>query len=317
MTNSRLITRSACALGAVLLATTALQSTPADARGKASGHTGSSARITTHKGFLTTHKGFRIVKETPGQLHSRVRGSDRPGSGGGTNGGFKIPDTGPGDKTWVHAGPFHPGPTHTQAPIPPITGPVGPLNPGKFPGTGPNVPDYPGGSKPPIFTGTPTKAPIPPITGPVGPLNPGSKPPILSGTPTQAPIPPITGPINPSNFPGGNKTPPILSGTPTRAPIPPITGPINPGNYPITPPISTLPTPTPTPVPVPTGSSPSPTLPPETGTSYTHRYGPVGVYAGVGAVGDGYASCQWFKDNYDRTGSLYWLNRYKICLWQH
>ena len=31
----------------------------------------------------------------------------------------------------------------------------------------------------------------------------------------------------------------------------------------------------------------------------------------------GYDQCAWFKSNYDRTGNAYWLNRYKVCLWQH
>ena len=48
MTTSRLITRSACALGAAILATTALQSTLAEARGKAGSHTRASAHSVAH-----------------------------------------------------------------------------------------------------------------------------------------------------------------------------------------------------------------------------------------------------------------------------
>jgi hypothetical protein len=208
MTNSRLITRSACALGAAILATTALQSTPAQARGKAGGHTSSSAHV-------TTHKGFRIAKETTGQLHARAipRGS-RP--------------------------PFDPG--HIQ------------FDPGNNSGGGKQVS-------------------VDPWTKPNGVSGGGP------GLPT-APIPPI--PL------GGNKTPPILSGTPTPAPIP---------------------------IPIPSGSSPSPGY--GTGTTYTHQYGQVGVYADTGTGGGGYEPCLLFKSNYDRTGNVYWLNRYRICLSQH
>jgi hypothetical protein len=73
--------------------------------------------------------------------------------------------------------------------------------------------------------------------------------------------------------------------------------------------------PTPTPIPVPTGSSPNPGY--GTGTSYTHQHGQHGVYAEIGAGGGGYDQCAWFKSNYDRTGNAYWLNRYRVCLWQH
>jgi hypothetical protein len=76
-----------------------------------------------------------------------------------------------------------------------------------------------------------------------------------------------------------------------------------------------MPTPTPVPIPIPSGSSPSPGD--GTGTSYTHQYGQVGVYADIGAGGESYEPCQWFKSNYDGTGNVYWLRRYKICLWQH
>jgi hypothetical protein len=252
MTNSRLITRSACALGAAILATTALQSTPAQARGKAGGHTSSSAHV-------TTHKGFRIAKETTGQLHARAipRGSRPPFDPGhiqfdpGNNsGGGKQVSVDPWTKpNGVSGG----GPGLPTAPIPPI--PLG------------------GNKTPPILSGTPTPAPTP--------LPPGGNktPPILSGTPTPAPTP---------LPPGGNKTPPILSGTPTPAPIP---------------------------IPIPSGSSPSPGY--GTGTTYTHQYGQVGVYADTGTGGGGYEPCLLFKSNYDRTGNVYWLNRYRICLSQH
>jgi hypothetical protein len=274
MTNSRLITRSACALGAAILATTALQSTPAQARGKAGGHTSSSAHV-------TTHKGFRIAKETTGQLHARAipRGSRPPFDPGhiqfdpGNNsGGGKQVSVDPWTKpNGVSGG----GPGLPTAPIPPI--PLG------------------GNKTPPILSGTPTPAPTP--------LPPGGNktPPILSGTPTPAPTP---------LPPGGNKTPPILSGTPTPAPTP-----LPPGGNKTPPILSGTPTPAPIPIPIPSGSSPSPGY--GTGTTYTHQYGQVGVYADTGTGGGGYEPCLLFKSNYDRTGNVYWLNRYRICLSQH
>jgi Wiskott-Aldrich syndrome protein len=143
----------------------------------------------------------------------------------------------------VVTGPKNPGP------IPPV------FTPGNFPGTktfpGGGTKTYPGGTK----------------TYPGG------------------------GPNNP-DYPGSSR-PPILTGTPNPGPIPPISGGAPP------------------PVPIPSGSSPSPGY--GAGTSYT-QHGQVGVYADVGA---GYAPCQWFKSNYDRTGNVYWLNRYRVCLWQH
>jgi hypothetical protein len=106
---------------------------------------------------------------------------------------------------------------------------------------------------------------------------------------------------------------------PNPAPIPPVIGSIpNPGNYPgsSTPPISTLPSPSPIPVPIPTGSTSHPGY----GTGYTHYtqgHGQFGVYADIGAGGGDYAPCRVFKGNYDRTGSPYWLNRYRVCLGLH
>jgi hypothetical protein len=158
------------------------------------------------------------------------------------------------------------------------------------PGGIPSGPSIPGGG------GKPT------TTGPINPGNlPGNKPteqtptpPVVVGT-NPGPIPPV---LNPGNIPGtkpppgpkpvpppetnnypGNR-PPILTGTPTRAPIPPVIsgGGLSPGN--------------------------------RIGTTY-------GVYAEIGASGDGYAPCRWLKSNYDRTGSVYWFNRYRVCLWQH
>ena len=41
------------------------------------------------------------------------------------------------------------------------------------------------------------------------------------------------------------------------------------------------------------------------------------VYADVGASGGDYGPCWLFKSNYDRTGSAYWLNKYRVCIWQH
>jgi hypothetical protein len=281
MTTSRLITRSACALGAAMLATTALHGAPAQARGHSGGHIGSSAHITTHKGFLTTHKGFRIAKETTGQ-HGPVSGGRKQLGGGGI---FTKPN-GMSEGSGAR-------------PIPPGSRP--PFDPGHIQ-FDPNS----GGSKtPPILSGTATPSPIPPASRPTSTGNlPGSKPPVIIitnpppippvvGNPTRTPTPPTTGPINPGNYPGG--------------------GPINP-DYPggSRPPILTG-TPTPVPVPIPTGSSPGY----GSGPTYTHQYGQVGVYADIGAGGDSYEPCQWFKSNYDRTGNIYWFRRYRICLWQH
>jgi hypothetical protein len=305
MTNFRLITRSACALSAAILATTALQSTPAEATSravKAGGHTSSSAHAAVKQAHAVpsgSHGGKQAHavssqpdggKQVTGSKQlpefGRVSGGSRPevnrpkstNDGSTTGGGFKIPGSNPGgDRDSVNVStnnPFGKPILAIPAPIPPATGPI---NPGNFPG---------GNKTPPVTTATPTPGPIPPVTGPINPGNlPGSRPPVLTPTPTPAPIPPVTGPINPGNYPGSS-IPPILSGTPTPAPIP-----------------------------VPTGSSPSPN--PGYGTGYAHRYGHFRVYADVGAVGDGYAPCWWLRDNYDRTGNVYWLNRYKVCLWQH
>jgi hypothetical protein len=247
-----------------MLATTALQSTPAEARVQARGHTRVSAHSVAHK------DSFRISKELPGQQ------GPTPGGGGGKQVDEGSPWSKPGDG----GRPVPPGgiPSGPRIPAdgggkqPPTTGPI---NPGNLPGSRP-----------------PTQTPIPPVTG----NNPGG-----NNTNPGKTYPGGTGPQNP-DYPGGNpggSRPPILTGNPTRVPLPPITS----GG---TPPISTVPTPTP----IPTGSSPSP----NSGTVYTHQYGQVGVYADVGA---GYAPCQWFKSNYDRTGNAYWLNRYRVCLWQH
>jgi hypothetical protein len=187
--------------------------------------------------------------------------------------------------------------TATPTPLPPA---IGTINPGNFPG----------GSRPPVIVATPT--PIPPATAPINPGNypGGSRPPVIVATPT--PIPPVTVPINPGYYPGGSR-PPVIVATPV--PIPPVTGSFpNPGNYPGTPPISTVPIPTPIPVPIPTGSGHNPGY--GTGTSSTHQYGQHGVYADIGAGGESYESCRVFKSNYDRTGNAYWLNRYRVCLWQ-
>src|SRR5262249_41151143 len=125
MTNLRLITRSACALGAAMLATTALQVMPAQARGHSGGHAGSSAHITTHKGFLTTHKGFRIARETTGQ-HGPVSGGKQLGGGdiftkpngvsGGSGGSHAVtppvpPATPPSNQRYHTAAPIACSPT--------------------------------------------------------------------------------------------------------------------------------------------------------------------------------------------------------------
>src|SRR5437870_4397427 len=132
MTTSRLITRSACALGAAMLATTVLQSTPAEARGKAGGHTRVSAHSVGHK------VSSRISQELPGQ-HNPTPG----GGGGGGGKQVEVPQSKPGDG---------------GRPVPPGGIPSGP----SIPATPP--PTSTGGVHPPI--GTPTQAPIPPVLNP-------------------------------------------------------------------------------------------------------------------------------------------------------
>ena len=278
MTNLRLLTPSAaCALGAALLVTTALQSTPAEARENASGHTA------------------RVIKPAVKQPHGEKRPAEKQ--------------------------PLNPGQqpsVTTQASFP--TGPIATSasNPGPR-ATSTSATSSSGIKQPPIITATPTS--IPSVTGSVATSSSSSSnagggklPPVITATPV--PIPPVTGPINPGNYPGGTR-PPVIVATPI--PIPPVTGPINPGYYPggSRPPVivaTPVPIPTPIPVPIPTGSSHNPGY--GTGTSTTHQYGQHGVYADIGAGGGDYESCRVFKSNYDRTGNAYWLNRYRVCLWQ-
>jgi hypothetical protein len=258
MTNSRLITRSACAFGAAILATTALQSTPAEARAHASGHTRASAHSVANK------VSSRVSQELPGQ-HNPT-----PGGGGGGGGGNESPQSKPADG----GRPVPPGGIPSGPRIPssgggkqfPTTGnpTTGPINPGNLPGNKPTEQT----PTPPVVTGS-NPGPIPPVLNPGN--VPGTKPP-----PGPKPVPPPE--TNYPKYPGGNR-PPILTGTPTRAPIPPVIR----------------------------GGTPSISTGNGIGTTY-------GVYAEAG--GDGYAPCRWFKSNYDRTGSVYWFNRYRICLWQ-
>jgi hypothetical protein len=105
--------------------------------------------------------------------------------------------------------------------------------------------------------------------------------------------------------------PPVLIPNTTRPPLPPVIG-SNPGYYPPGNPPSTVPIPT---IPVPTGTSPTPN--PGYGTGYAYRRGQFRGYADVGVAGDAYAPCWWLRSNYDRTGNVYWLNGYMVCLSQH
>jgi len=368
MTNLRLVTRSACALSAAILATTALQSTPAEAREKGSGRTDSSAHVKVKQGHSVPpgfhggkqphavpsgfHGGGKQVTSSVGGIRATSsNGTRQPGDGGGLTavgssiplpGGIKTANSSAGQggtkatsssssgnggtrPSLGSGGELIPIPAQPQSGgnqatassqsggrLPPIlSGTPTPIQP-----SNPPIANNPG-KLPPILSGTPTSTPVPPATGPINPGNlPGSRPPVITATPAPTSTPPATGPINPGNLPGSR--PPVLTPTPTPAPIPPVTGPINPGNYPggsIPPILSGTPTPAPIPVPVPNGSSPSPN--PGYGTGYAHRYGQFRVYADVGAVGDGYAPCRWLRSNYDRTGNVYWLNRYNVCLWQH
>jgi hypothetical protein len=247
MTNMSLVTRSACALGAAMLVTTALQSASAEARVHASGHTRASAHSVAHK------VSSRVSQQLPGQ-HSQT------GGGGGGGGGNETPQSKPGDG----GRPVPPGGIPSGPRIPSSGGgkpTTGPINPGNLPGNKPTEQT----PTPPVVTGS-NPGPIPPVLNP-GNI-PGTKP-----TPGPKPVPPP----ETNNYPGGNR-PPIITGTPTRVPVPPVIR----------------------------GSMP----PISIGNGISTTYG---VYADVGA---GYGPCQWFKSNYDRTGSVYWFNRYRVCLWQ-
>jgi hypothetical protein len=265
MTNLRLITRSACALGAAILATTALQSTPAEARVHAGGHTRASAHSVGHK------VSSRISKELPGQ-------NSPTGGGGGGGGGNDSPQSKPHDggrpvpPGGIPSGPTIPaggggkqiptgGGKQTQTTGIPTTGPI---NPGSLPGYKPTEQTP---TPPPVVTSNP--GPIPPV------LNPGNVP-GTKQTPGPKPVPPPG-----SNAGGGGYRPPVIgtNRTPPRAPIPPVIA------------------------------------NPSYGTGATSTQGH-GVYADIGADGGDYDACRLFKSNYDRTGNAYWLNRYRVCLWQ-
>jgi hypothetical protein len=279
MTNSRLITPSAaCALGAAMLVTTALQSMPAEALSR--GAKAGSQKVAS--GQISARQSQLAGKQTKGTIAKPTR-APIPAATGQFN-----PVNFPGGGSQGAVGAVKP----TRPLIPPVAGQIipGPVN---FPGSvnrppvivaGPiNPGNYPGGvNRPPVIGTTPTHGPVPPVTGPINPgtyPGGGNRPPVI-----------IAGPINPGNYPGG--------GTPPISTVP-------------------VPIPTPIPIPIPTGSGPSPNPGHGIGTSYTHGHGQLGTYADIGAGGGDYAPCRLFKSNYDRTGNAYWLKRYRVCLWQH
>ena len=348
MKDIRLFTTSAaCALGAAMLVTTALQSTPAEAREKGSGHT-DSAHVKVKQGHAVppgfhggkqphaVPSGFhgggkQVTSSVGGTRATSSNGTKQPGDGAsftpvGLPGGIKAADfqsggtkatssgNGGSRPTLGNGGDLIPVPIQSQSGSIKATSSQsgGTKATSSSSGQGGTIQVQPqsGGKLPPISATPTTPAPNPPLSTSSNNSGGGKLPPVITATPTS--IPPATGPIIASNFPGGVR-PPVIVATPIPTPIPPATGPINPGNYPGTPPISTVPTPTPIPVPIPTGSSPNPGH----GTGYTHQPGQHGVYAEIGAGGGGYDQCAWFKSNYDRTGNAYWLNRYRVCLWQH
>ncbi len=140
---------------------------------------------------------------------------------------------------------------------------------------------------------TPGNSPVPagPGRNPM-PFDPGSFNPSGGGK-----LPPIGGnQPNPNGF-GGGKLPPIGGSQPN---------PNGPGGNPgggNLPPIG--------------GSLPNPNLPWGSPGKKPHGHGPFGVYVEVGGDGGGYNPCWWLKRNYYHTGRLYWLNRYRLCLWRN
>jgi len=327
MTNLRLLTPSAAfALGAALLVTTALHSTPAEAQSRAvktGGHKADSALKPSGKqpssgtkqpggGLipvgssipLTPTGGIKATSSGGGKNAANSSSTTQSGGGGLIPVGSSIPLTPTGGIKATSSGG---GKNATSSSSTTQSG-----GGGLTPVGSSSIPLTPtGGKQPPVITGTSTL--IPPIIASNFPGG-GKQPPVITGTPIPVPIPPVTGPINPGNYPGGSR-PPVIVATPIPVPIPPTTGSLpNPGNYPGTPPISTVPIPTPIPVPIPTGSSHNPGY--GTGIGNAHQYGQHGVYADIGAGGESYEACRLFKSNYDRTGNAYWLNRYRVCLWQ-
>jgi hypothetical protein len=50
------------------------------------------------------------------------------------------------------------------------------------------------------------------------------------------------------------------------------------------------------------------------GTKGPKGHGHYGIYVDVGG---GYNPCWWLRRNYYNTGRIYWLNRYRFCMWRH
>jgi len=139
-------------------------------------------------------------------------------------------------------------------------------------------------------------------------------------------ISPTTSQPNPNTIfggPGGGKLPPIGGSQPNPntmggsggGKLPAITGNLpnpnvpggNPGN-------GTLP-------PI-TGNQPNPNLPwgnPGNGGGKKgpHGHGHSGVYVDFAGGGDGYRPCRWLRRKFQVTGNVYWLNRFRHCLWRH
>jgi hypothetical protein len=257
----RVFATSACALGAAILATSVLQSRPAEAarHGAKAGHM---------RAHIVARKSTRIAS-LGAQSHARFHSGPPPGS---------------------HAKASTQGGDHVEPNVP--TGDKG---------AGTNTGSGTGGGKTPPISATPTSNPnLPGNTG-----GGGGKVPPISATPSPNPnLPGTTG--------GGGNKPPWAN--PTPSPNPNLPGTTGGGNQP--------PWANPTP-------SPNPNLPTAgtygggtktgggSGTSTTYVYRQSGVYVGLGGDGGGYDPCWWFKRKYDNTGNVYWLNRYRHCLWRH
>jgi len=48
-----------------------------------------------------------------------------------------------------------------------------------------------------------------------------------------------------------------------------------------------------------------------------HGYGHIGSYVEFSGDGGGYRPCWWLRRKFQATGNVYWLNRFRHCLWRH
>jgi hypothetical protein len=145
------------------------------------------------------------------------------------------------------------------------------------------------------------------------------RPPITARDgPTPFPTPTTTSQKNPNTFdpgklPGGNGNIPPISGQSIPNPNLPSGNPGNGGGNGgngggSIPPIAG-------------GSIPNPNLPwgnpgQGGGKNRPQGYGHLGG-GYVEVVGDGYRPCWWLRRKFQMTGNVYWLNRFRHCLWRH